>query len=63
MNLRMLWQAWKVMIILCMAMATAGLIAQRNSFIDAAFSPLFAVPSFLVGLVGVAWWDRRERKP
>jgi hypothetical protein len=63
MNLRLLWQAWKVMVILCMVLATSGLIAQRNALIDAAFSPLFAVSSFLVGLVSVAWWERRGRKP
>ena len=60
MNQKLLWQAWKIMVLLCLVLFAAGEITHSASLVDAAFNPMLAVLFFFGGLRAAAWWNRRR---
>jgi hypothetical protein len=59
MNLKLLWQAWKLTVALLGMVCILGLVTQRPSLVEAAFGPLFIVPIFLGSCIGAWWWRNR----
>jgi hypothetical protein len=59
MSVKLLWQAWLIMVLLCGMLFTAGMVTQTPALADAAFDPLIAGLFFLGGLACAFWWSGR----
>ncbi len=62
MNLRLLWQAWKLTVVIGGVIFVIGLIFQRDDILSAPFNPFVFITLYLVSFAGCCYWNGRRSK-